>query len=100
MEFPRPLTDEVVLAADFVITMGAETPARSTPCAATWNPKVILKGAACHSTRSVLILKVAAARQMMVEVRRSRFRYTTGPKCFFMEPDPPGNSQYRRPIGM
>lgn len=34
-EFPKPLTDDVVQAADVVITMGCETPARSTPASAT-----------------------------------------------------------------
>ncbi len=30
-EFRKPLTDEVVQAADFVITTGAKTPGRSIP---------------------------------------------------------------------
>jgi arsenate reductase len=34
-EFPKPLTDEVVRAADVVITMGAATPAPSTPASGT-----------------------------------------------------------------
>ncbi len=34
-EFPKPLTDEVVRAADVVVTMGCATPAPSTPASAT-----------------------------------------------------------------
>jgi hypothetical protein len=33
-EFPKPMTDEVVCAADVVVTMGCGMPARSIPASA------------------------------------------------------------------
>jgi hypothetical protein len=35
LEFPKPLTDEVVLAADVVVTLGCVTPVRCIPASAT-----------------------------------------------------------------
>jgi hypothetical protein len=84
-EFPKPLTDEVVQAAELVITMGCGDACPIYPTAATWSRQW-----PPPSDNPVEDVR---------HIRDDIAGYGTQPRCFSIEPDAPGNSHYLKRIG-
>ncbi|MFD8564982.1 three-helix bundle dimerization domain-containing protein [Streptosporangium canum] len=59
-ESPKPWTEEIVRAADVVVTMGCGTPARSTPAGGTWTGSSTIRPARASRTSARSVTRSSA----------------------------------------